>query len=112
MAELHYYTKIRGPVSLKSGYNNGRVAVEVWFENSVIAAIDVEFLWDFMAELFQENPPRNVPGSRGQMPNYIDKGSRYYAMAAAQRLRCVLYSDNPNLLEVMEKIEQLSSAGK
>jgi hypothetical protein len=79
MVELQYLTKIRGPVSLKSGYNNRKVAVEVWFENSVIATINVEFLWDFMAEVFQENPPRKK--------NYIDNGSRYYAMAAAQQLR-------------------------
>ena len=77
MAELTYKTKITGPVTLRSGYVNGKVAVEVWFENRVIATILIEYVWDFLSDVFMENPPKNVSGSRGGKQNYIDRGRRY-----------------------------------
>jgi hypothetical protein len=105
MAEITYNTKVFGPVTLRSGHKDGRVTMDVWFENKVIAAFSIEFLWDFIEDIFRQNPPRTVCG---QMKNYIDFGSRYYCMMAASQLRNVLSTDNPKLLEVLEKIEHIS----
>ena len=66
-----------GPITLKDGFDNGKVAVEVWHDNELIATVLVEYFWDFIEDVLQHNPPGTVVGSRGQVENYLDCGRRF-----------------------------------
>lgn len=109
MAEVSYVTKTGGPVTLRSGRSkdDGSVTIEIWYENRVIASLEIEYVWDFLADVFAENSMKRRDSDDTVVQNYRDKGSRAYCMAAAQWLRSVLYEGSPHLHEVMEMLQRL-----
>jgi hypothetical protein len=77
MAELEYKSMLNC-VTLKGGTEDGKITVEVWYENKIVANWFVEWVWDFVGDVLRE------AGQDGNV--YIDKGRRFRQMVHSYTL--------------------------